>query len=57
MIFWVVTVVLVVTSVVGFCPAYMLLGKNTCEADAGKKGECCGGGCHSEDEAEDDKVA
>lgn len=28
---WVVGTVLVVTSIVGFCPLYMLLGINTCK--------------------------
>ncbi|MCB9987889.1 MAG: DUF2892 domain-containing protein [Rhodospirillales bacterium] len=60
-VFWVLTVVLVVTSIVGFCPAYTLLGKNTCGMGKSGKGECCGGGCHGEDKAEekseDDKAA
>ncbi len=49
-VFWLVAALLVVTAMMGFCPAYTLLGKNTCGADEGKT--CCGGNCHG-DKAED----
>lgn len=48
-------IVLVLTSVTRFCPAYTLLGMNTCAGDK-KEGGCCGGGsCDSEKDAEDKK--
>ncbi|MCB1556767.1 MAG: DUF2892 domain-containing protein [Alphaproteobacteria bacterium] len=53
-VLWLVMVVLMVTTLLGVCPAYTLLGKNTCGA-GGKKDGCCGGGSCDTDEKPTEK--
>lgn len=50
-------VVMIATAAMRFCPAYPLLGLNTCcGKDEGKGGSCCGGGgCHGKGAEEADE--
>lgn len=47
---WLIAVILAATSLMNFCPAYLLLGKNTCGATS--EDSCCGGSCHGDDKTD-----
>lgn len=44
----IVAVIFAITSFIGFCPMYSIIGVNTCG-----EGSCCGGSCHTD--KKDDK--